>query len=40
VQGAFAEGTALRDYYSGQYMTVTGGKATVDSDFEIVLLGK
>ena len=40
MQGVFAEGTALRDYYSGQYMTVTGGKATVDSDFEIVLLGK
>lgn len=40
VRGVFADGTTLQDYYSGQTVTVTGGKATVDSAFGIVLLGK
>lgn len=40
VQGVFADGVVLKDYYSGQTATVTGGKAVVDSAFDIVLLGK
>lgn len=40
VRGVFADGTTLQDYYSGQTLTVSGGKATVSSPFGIVLLGK
>lgn len=40
VRGVFADGTTLQDYYSGQTLTVSGGKATVNSPFGIVLLGK
>jgi alpha-amylase len=40
VQNVFPDGTILIDYYSGQKTTVTGGSATVTSDFGIVLLGK
>ena len=40
VQGVFADGTMLQDYYSGQTVTVSGGKAIVNSAFGIVLLGK
>ena len=35
----FKNGTRLKDYYSGQIVTVADGQATVDSDFNIVLLG-
>ena len=37
--GHFDEGTVLRDYYSGQQVTVKEGKAELDSPHEIVLLG-
>lgn len=40
VTGIFAEGTVVRDYYSGQKTTVRGGKVTVNSTFGLVLLGK
>ena len=40
VQGIFPDGTVLTDYYSGQRVTVSAGKVIVDSQFEIVLLGK
>ena len=39
VQGIFSEGATLRDYYSGQQVTVDKGKATLTTDFGIVLLG-
>ncbi len=40
VRGTFQDGTTVKDYYSGQTLTVTGGRVTVDSEFTIVLLGK
>jgi hypothetical protein len=36
----FQDGAVLRDYYSGQSVTVVKGKAVVDSEFSVVLLGK
>lgn len=36
----FEDGTVLKDYYSGQSATVQNGKAVVDSEFGIVLLGE
>jgi alpha-amylase len=40
VQGLFADGTRLTDFYSGKKVKVTGGKVSVDSPFDIVLLGR
>lgn len=40
VSGAFEDGEMLMDYYSGKEVKVTNGKAAVNSDFSIVLLGK
>jgi alpha-amylase len=40
VGGVFPDGTALMDYYSGQKLTVSGGKVAVDSEWGVVLLGK
>ncbi len=40
VRGVFQDGAVLRDYYSGQSVTVVKGKAVVDSEFSVVLLGK
>ncbi len=40
VRGIFPDGAVLRDYYSNKKVAVSGGKATVDSAFWIVLLGK
>lgn len=40
VQGIFADGTVLFDYYSQQNVIVNGTKVTVDSPFDVVLLGK
>ena len=34
----FADGTLLKDFYSGQQVVVEGGKVTIDSEFELVLL--
>jgi len=40
VGGVFANGSVVKDYYSGQKLTVSGGKVTVDSEWGIVLLGR
>jgi alpha-amylase len=40
VKDIFADGAIIQDYYSGQQITVAGGKVVVDSEFGIVLLGK
>ena len=40
VKGLFPDGAVLRDYYSGQQVTVVKGKASFVSSFSIVLLGK
>jgi len=40
VQGVFADGTRLTDFYSGKKGRVVAGKVSVDSPFDIVLLGK
>ena len=40
VAGVFADGTILTDYYSGQKISVESGKVSLDSNWEIVLLGK
>jgi alpha-amylase len=40
LNGQFEEGTVLKDYYSGEEVTVKGGEVTVNSPFEIVLLGR
>lgn len=40
VQGVFDDGMVLTDGYSGQKVTVAGGKARVDSPFSVVLLGR
>jgi len=39
LNGLFDEGTVLRDYYSGEKVAVKGDRVTVDSPFNIVLLG-
>ncbi|WP_369753018.1 alpha-amylase family glycosyl hydrolase [Flavobacterium sp. WC2409] len=36
----FANGTKLKDAYSGKETTVTNGKVTIDSPFDIILLEK
>jgi len=36
----FGDGTKLYDYYSGRDITVSDGKVTLDSEFDIVLLGQ
>ncbi len=40
VSGVFADGTNVRDYYSGKMLPVSAGRVVVDSEFSIVLLGK
>ncbi len=40
VNGLFEEGSELYDYYSGNSVRVEKGQVTVDSEFEIVLLGQ
>jgi alpha-amylase len=40
LRGLYPEGMMLTDYYSGSKIKVTGGKATLNTPFEIVLLGK
>ncbi len=40
VAGVFADGTILKDYYSGSFVKVKAGAARVDSPFTIVLLGE
>lgn len=40
VQGVFADGTKLKDYYSGKYAIVTKGKVTFDSKNSLLLIGK
>jgi len=39
INGLFAEGSILKDYYSGKQGTVSDGRVTIDSPYEIVLLG-
>ena len=39
LNGLFEEGTVLRDYYSGKKVAVKGDRVTVDSPYNIVLLG-
>jgi len=40
VEGVFENGEELLDYYSGKEVKVKNGRVAVDSDFDIVLLGK
>ncbi|MFN0035481.1 MAG: alpha-amylase family glycosyl hydrolase [Saprospiraceae bacterium] len=40
VGGVFADRTAVMDYYSGQKLSVSGGKVSVDSEWGVVLLGR
>lgn len=40
VKDVFADGTKLKDYYSGQNVDVNDGKVNIDSPFGIVLLGE
>ncbi|MFN0216058.1 MAG: alpha-amylase family glycosyl hydrolase [Saprospiraceae bacterium] len=40
VDGVFSDGMVVKDYYSGQKITVRGGALVVDSDWDIVLLGR
>lgn len=40
IAGLFKEGSILKDYYSGKQGTVNDGRVTIDSPYEIVLLGK
>lgn len=40
VSTIFAEGTKLKDAYSGKETTVSNGKISIDTDFDIVLLEK
>ncbi|EIA09606.1 alpha-amylase family glycosyl hydrolase [Flavobacterium frigoris] len=40
VGNIFAEGTKLKDAYSGKETTVTNGKVTIETSFDIVLLEK
>ncbi len=39
LNGLFEEGTVLKDYYSGEKVVVKGDRVTVDSPYNIVLLG-
>jgi len=39
INGLFAEGCVLKDYYSGKQGTVKEGKLSIDSPYELVLLG-
>jgi alpha-amylase len=39
LNGLFEEGTVLRDYYSGKKVAVKGDRVTVDSPYNMVLLG-
>ena len=39
LNGLFEEGTVLRDYYSGEKVAVKGNRITVDSPYNMVLLG-
>jgi len=39
LNGLFEDGTVLRDYYSGVKAPVKGGSVTVDSPYQMVLLG-
>ncbi|MBK3519056.1 alpha-amylase family glycosyl hydrolase [Carboxylicivirga marina] len=39
VIGVFDNGDVLKDYYSGKTVTVKGGKVSVDTEFDILLLG-
>lgn len=38
--GTFPDGTRLKDYYSGKMVSVRSGQVTIDSPYEIVLLGR
>ena len=38
VDSIFANGTSLKDAYSGKEVLVVNGKVTIDSEFDIVLL--
>ena len=40
VKGVFEDGTMVKDYYSGQTLKVVAGRVSVDSQFDMVLLGK
>jgi len=40
VKDIFAEGTMLKDYYSDQSVEVKDGMVSLETDFDIVLLGK
>jgi len=40
VRQFFSDGDKLYDYYSEQYVTVESGRVSVESDFDIVLLGR
>ena len=40
VQGLFAEGETLREYYSGQTTVVTNGKIKINTNYPLVLFGK
>ena len=40
VKGVFKDGDTLYDYYSGQQVTIAKGRATLNSDFSYLLLGK
>lgn len=40
VKGTFADGTLVRDAYSGKESTVRNGKVSIDSEYTIVLLEK
>jgi alpha-amylase len=40
IGGVFANGAVVKDYYSGQKLTVNSGKVTLDSEWGIVLLGR
>jgi len=40
LSGLFEEGTVLRDYYSGEKVAVKGNRVTVNSPYNMVLLGQ
>lgn len=40
VNGIFADGAVLHEYYSGQSVTISAGKAVINSNFDIILLGR
>ncbi|MEM0994907.1 MAG: alpha-amylase family glycosyl hydrolase [Bacteroidota bacterium] len=40
VADVFADGTSLKEYYSGQMVKVTKGMVTFSSDYDVVLLGR